>query len=383
MTELQVLGVAFLLMGGPGWAFPPHANLKDSSQSSPSSLSLRYFYTSVSEPGQGLPQFITVGYVDDQLFIQYDSNTKTAQPRTPWMEKVGDEDPRYWDRNTKIAQNTEQKFRVHHVNLRRYYNQTGGFHSLQQMYGCELRGDGSKGGYNQYGYDGRDYLALDMETLTWTAANTQAQISKRKREAEPAIAQRYKAYLEEECIEWLRRYLVYGKETLMRTEPPVVKVTHQASRKDLETLICQAHGFYPKEIDATWRRDGEIMDYETFRRSVAPNSDGTYHIWLSIEIDPKERDLYRCHVDHAGLPEPLVLAWEEPCGVRWSAIMPFITGAILFVLLSAVLISLTVNIIIRKKKMEIVDCQPNIQNYIKSDEALSTGSDSSEKQLLQ
>uniref|UniRef100_A0A8D2IIB2 Ig-like domain-containing protein n=1 Tax=Varanus komodoensis TaxID=61221 RepID=A0A8D2IIB2_VARKO len=186
------------------------------------------------------------------------------------------------------------------------------------MYGCELSGDGSKGGYMQFGYDGSDYLSLDKEHLRWTAADAKAQLTKRKWEAEPAEGQRWKAYLEETCIEWLRRYLEYGKETLQqRREPPVVKVTrHESPMEDTETLVCRAHGFYPKEIDATWTKDGQSWEHETFRRRVAPNPDGTYYVWLCIDIDPEERGRYRCRVDHAGLSQPLVLAWEGPVGER-------------------------------------------------------------------
>ncbi|XP_078244030.1 H-2 class I histocompatibility antigen, Q10 alpha chain-like [Pogona vitticeps] len=278
-----------------------------------SSHSLQYFYTAVSEPDQGLPQFITVGYVDGQLFIQYDSVTRRVQPRAPWIKKVEEFDPQYWDRNTQTFRNNEEVYRVSLQNVRRYYNQSGGFHSLQWMYGCELKEDGSPGGgYDQDAYDGRDYLSFDKETLTWTAADSKAQITKEKWEKDPALAQRYKAYLEGICIEWLQRYLDYGKESLLRRDPPVGKVTREEGYDGRETLVCQAYGFYPKEIDVTWRKDGEVLQEGTFHKSVAPYPDGTYHAWLSIEIDPKERDQYRCHVDHASLGEPLVLAWEAP-----------------------------------------------------------------------
>uniref|UniRef100_A0A8D2KT26 MHC class I-like antigen recognition-like domain-containing protein n=1 Tax=Varanus komodoensis TaxID=61221 RepID=A0A8D2KT26_VARKO len=181
-----------------------------------SSHSLRYFYTAVSEPGQGLPQFIAVGYVDDQPITHYDSNTRKDLPRVPWMGKVDADDPQYWQWNTQAARNSEQVFRENLVIAQKYYNQSGGLHTLQLMYGCELRSDGSKGGYEQFGYDGWDYISFDKETRTWTAADATAQITKRKWEAEPAMAQRSKAYLEETCIEWLRRYLGYGKETLQQ-----------------------------------------------------------------------------------------------------------------------------------------------------------------------
>uniref|UniRef100_A0A670HMX5 MHC class I-like antigen recognition-like domain-containing protein n=1 Tax=Podarcis muralis TaxID=64176 RepID=A0A670HMX5_PODMU len=72
------------------------------------SHSLRYFYTAVSEPGQELPQFIMVGYVDDQPFVQYDSDTKEALPQVPWIRKAEKEDPQYWKKITHLFQDTER-----------------------------------------------------------------------------------------------------------------------------------------------------------------------------------------------------------------------------------------------------------------------------------
>ncbi|KAH0630680.1 hypothetical protein JD844_013970 [Phrynosoma platyrhinos] len=98
-------------------------------------------------------------------------------------------------------------------------------------------------------------------------------------------------------------------------EPPAVKVLlRKMDLESPETLVCQIHGFYPKEIDASWMKDGVNMEQETFRAGVLPNSDGTYHTWLSIIIDPKERDGFWCHVEHDGLPTPLDVAWEAPSG---------------------------------------------------------------------
>ncbi|XP_013912348.1 PREDICTED: major histocompatibility complex class I-related gene protein-like [Thamnophis sirtalis] len=93
-----------------------------------------------------------------------------------------------------------------------------GLHTWQRMSGCELRGDGSKGGFWQYGYEGRTFITFDKETLTWVTPDPQAQITQRKRDAIPGYNQRWKDYLEEICIEWLEKYLSYGEETLLRTE---------------------------------------------------------------------------------------------------------------------------------------------------------------------
>uniref|UniRef100_A0A670HNZ3 MHC class I-like antigen recognition-like domain-containing protein n=1 Tax=Podarcis muralis TaxID=64176 RepID=A0A670HNZ3_PODMU len=93
---------------------------------SSTSHSLRYFVTAVSEPGQGLPQFIDVGYVDDEQFVQYDSDTKEALPRVPWIRKVEKEDPQYWNRNTQTLQGTELVFRGNLEIAKNRYNQSGG-----------------------------------------------------------------------------------------------------------------------------------------------------------------------------------------------------------------------------------------------------------------
>ncbi|KAL7986526.1 hypothetical protein Chor_011692 [Crotalus horridus] len=279
-----------------------------------SSHSMKYFYSSISEPSQGLPHYVTVGYVDGQVFVHYDSNSRRMQPRVSWMEKVGKEDPQYWDRESQKQWGAEEAFRQNLETLRLRYNQSEGLHTWQMMCGCELQADGRKGGFWQYGYEGRTFITFDKETLTWVAPQPQAQITQRKWDADPGLNERQKAYLEEICIEWLQKYLSYGKETLLRTEPPEVTMSSRTEEVEdgMETHVCRLDGFYPRDIEASWTRDGEVWLQDTLRGSVAPNADGTFHAWLSIRIDPKERGRYRCHVEHDGLQEPLDVALKEP-----------------------------------------------------------------------
>ncbi|XP_070593200.1 major histocompatibility complex class I-related gene protein-like isoform X1 [Erythrolamprus reginae] len=301
-----------------------------------SSHSMKCFYTGISEPSQGLPHFVAVGYVDDQLFSYYDSNSWKLQPRVSWMEKVGKEDPQYWDRNTRILRVHEQIFRAGLETLRNRYNQSEGFHTIQRMYGCELRRDGSKGGFYQDGYDGRTFLTFDKETLTWVAPDPQAQITQRKWDTDLGFNQRKKAYLEKECIEWLEKHLSYGNETLLRTETPVVTMSSRTEVEDgMETHVCRVHGFYPRDIDASWTRDREVWLQDTFHGFLAPNADGTYHYWLSIQIDPKERGRYRCHVEHDGLQDPLDLELKEPTDSKSNLglIIGFVVAALVVVVI--------------------------------------------------
>jgi hypothetical protein len=52
---------------------------------SPGSHSLRYLFMGASEPDLGLPLFEARGYVDDQLFVSYNHESRRAEPRAPWI----------------------------------------------------------------------------------------------------------------------------------------------------------------------------------------------------------------------------------------------------------------------------------------------------------
>uniref|UniRef100_A0A8C4YRD4 Ig-like domain-containing protein n=1 Tax=Gopherus evgoodei TaxID=1825980 RepID=A0A8C4YRD4_9SAUR len=297
----------------------PHCNMRpfllvlSSATTKNSPHTLHYFYTGVSEPGPRLPQFIAAGYVDGQLIIDYTTKTKNAEPRTEWMAR--NLDPTYWDQETRIFQVNKARFRDAVETLRNRYNQSKGFHTWQFMAGCELLDGRSTGGYWQYGYDGRDFISLDKETLTWTAADTGAQVTKGKWEADRSLAEYGKWYLEQNCVEELRKYLEYGKETLQRKG--------EVGRKPPSptTLSCRAHGFYPRNIAVTWVKDGETRDQETQRGGIVPNEDGTYYTWAATEVDPKETDLYTCRVEHESLRKPLPSSPGTALGRSWEALL--------------------------------------------------------------
>nr|AFN37225.1 MHC class I antigen [Tupaia belangeri] len=274
-----------------------------------SSHSLKYFDTAVSRPG-GDPWYIRVGYVDDTQFTRFDSDSASQreEPRAPWMDQM---DGEYWDLETRGAKGWAQAFRVSLQNLRGYYNQSeAGSHTLQSMSGCDV-GPGGRllRGYEQYAYDGRDYIALNEDLRSWTAADMAAQISQRKLEAADVAEQR-RAYLEGECVQWLGIYLENGKETLQRADPPKAHVTHHPTSDREATLRCWALGFYPAEISLTWQRDGEDQTQDMELVETRPAGDGTFQKWVAVVVPSGEEQRYTCHVQHEGLPEPLTLRWE-------------------------------------------------------------------------
>ncbi|XP_039702948.1 class I histocompatibility antigen, Gogo-B*0101 alpha chain-like isoform X1 [Pteropus medius] len=277
--------------------------------------SLRYFDIAWSRPGSGEPRFVSVGYVDDTQFVRFDSDAASprAEPRAPWMDLVEQQDPQYWERETRNFRDGAQTFRVNLQTALRYYNQSeAGSHTIQEMVGCDVGPDGRLlRGYYQSAYDGADYIALNEDLRSWTAADLAAQNTRRKWE-EAGEAERWRAYLEGRCVEWLRKYLENGRETLLRADPPKTHVTHHPISDREVTLRCWALGFYPVEITLTWQRDGEDQTQDMELVETRPDGNGAFQKWAALVVPSGEEQRYTCHVQHEGLPQPLTLRWEPP-----------------------------------------------------------------------
>uniref|UniRef100_G1PY98 Ig-like domain-containing protein n=1 Tax=Myotis lucifugus TaxID=59463 RepID=G1PY98_MYOLU len=294
--------------------------------------SLRLFSTAVSRPGRGEARYLEVVYVDDTQFERFDSDSDSqrAEPRAPWMEQM---EPGYWYLSTRNAKRDAQIFRLNLQTALGYYNQSrDGSHTYQWMYGCDMGPDGRLvRGYYQYAYDGTDYLALNEDLSSWTAADTAAQITRRKWE-EALEAEQVRKELEGRCLEWLRRYLAMGKEELQRADPPKTHVTHHPISDREVTLRCWALGFYPADISLSWQRDGEEQTQDMELVETRPAGDGNFQKWAALVVPPGEEQRYTCHVQHEGLPEPLTLRWEPP---PWATI-PLVGLVVGLVILGAV-----------------------------------------------
>ncbi|XP_076854767.1 class I histocompatibility antigen, F10 alpha chain-like [Brachyhypopomus gauderio] len=228
--------------------------------------SLRYFYTGVT-PGINFPEFTVVGLLDGDQFVYYDSNIKRMISKTEWIKEHKDED--YWISETVISQKNEEIFNISVVNVMERFNQIKGVHTVQLMYGCELDDDGTKRGHMQYGYDGEDFISLDMNTHTWTAPNDKAVITKHKWDSSNWTDQSI-AYLENNCTEWLQTYVGYGRDTLERRVHPEVFLFQKDS-----SVVCHATGFFPRVVDFSWKMNGEDL-YSHWSTEMLPNQDGTF-----------------------------------------------------------------------------------------------------------
>uniref|UniRef100_A0A3B4BYL6 Ig-like domain-containing protein n=1 Tax=Pygocentrus nattereri TaxID=42514 RepID=A0A3B4BYL6_PYGNA len=219
-----------------------------------------------------------------------------------------DEGEDYWTRVTQIT-GTQENFKANVAIAMKRFNQSDGVHTWQNMYGCELHDDGTIKGYDQYGYDGEDFVSLDLKTETWTAANAKAVITKHKWEG-TAWSVQDKAYLENTCIEWLQKYVEYGRSTLERKVSPEASLFQKDSSSP---VVCHATGFFPKAVMISWQKDGEDLHEDVELRETLPNQDGTFQKRSVLTVSPEElnRHDYACIVQHISLEKEMMLPVTE------------------------------------------------------------------------
>ncbi|XP_061922697.1 class I histocompatibility antigen, F10 alpha chain-like [Entelurus aequoreus] len=252
-----------------------------------------------------------VAYVDEVQVVHYDSESRKAEAKQDWMNQITEEDPNYWQRETENFVAQEQVNKVNIEILKKRFNQTGGVHTYQWMSGCEWNDETDEvKGWHQHGYDGEDFMSLDMKTWTYTAAKQQAFLSKLKWDQEILRLDYQKYYYTEECPSYLKKYVEYGKEVLMRTELPEVFLLQKTPSSP---VTCMATGFYPDLADLFWRKDGEQMFEDVEHGELLPNHDGTFQmsVGLKVEVTADVEGKYECVFQLSGVEEDLVTKLER------------------------------------------------------------------------
>ncbi|XP_041867670.1 major histocompatibility complex class I-related gene protein-like [Melanotaenia boesemani] len=289
---------------------------------------LMYFYTA-SSGIPGFPEFINLGVLDGQQFDYYDSNIKKVIPKQDWM--ANNVDPEYWERETQTSSGTEQTFKANIDIAKQRFGQTEGVHVFQWMYGCEWDDEtGEVNGFNQYGYDGEDFVAFDLKTKTWIAPKPQAIITKHRWDSDRAQIEYNYNYFTQQCPEWLKKYVNYGRSSVLRTELPSVSILQKPSSS---MIRCHATGFYPNRAEMFWRKDGEEIHEGVDRGEILPNDDGTFQIGSDLEFSsgtPEDWTKYECVFQLSGAKEDMITRPEKPVDVSTGILTGLLSKVLCF-----------------------------------------------------
>ncbi|XP_008304012.1 major histocompatibility complex class I-related gene protein-like [Stegastes partitus] len=266
--------------------------------------SLKYFLTATS----GVPNFpeFAAAVVLDEAQVGYCDSIRTAEPKQDWVRKFIKDNPQHLEWHINQCSGNQQFFRANIDGLMERLNQTGGAHILQRMNGCEWDDEtGDIRGFNQYGYDGEDFIALDLQTLTWIAPKPQAFITKLRWDTEKARLQFNKNFYIHECPKSLKMYVHYRKSFLQRTDLPSVSLLQKTASSP---VTCHATGFYPDRADLSWTKDGEELHEDVDKGEILPNHDGSFQMSVDLNISsiaPEDWKRYRCVFQLSGVKDDI------------------------------------------------------------------------------
>ncbi|XP_042292234.1 major histocompatibility complex class I-related gene protein-like isoform X2 [Thunnus maccoyii] len=311
----------------------------------PVTLSVKHslkIFTTVSSGVKNFPNYVVVALVDEVPISYYDSISNTVEAKQDWKQKMFEDDPQHLEWCTQQFLSDQYEYKDHIDILKQQLNQTEGVHIFQRMSGCEWDDEtGEVNGFGQFGYDGEDFIAFDLKTLTWIAPKPQAVITKHKWDRDRALNERRNYFLTQQCPELVNKNLDYGKSSLLRTELPSVFLLQKTPSSPVS---CHATGFHPHRAMMFWRKDGEELHEDVEHGEILPNHDGSFQMSVDLNLSsvtPEDWRRYECVFHLSGAKNDIVTKldkkvirtnWEFPAG-------PVIGGVVGLLLLLAVCIT--------------------------------------------
>uniref|UniRef100_A0A8C1H6W8 Ig-like domain-containing protein n=1 Tax=Cyprinus carpio carpio TaxID=630221 RepID=A0A8C1H6W8_CYPCA len=208
--------------------------------------------------------FVCVSALDGRQIDYYDSEIKMLIPRQDWMKEFisGDRFKEY----TEIRERVQQTNKINITVLMQQFNQTHGVHTYQRMYGCEWDNEtGYSRGFDQHGYDGQDFILLDMNDGIITEHIDKCFI------------------IIESFV--LLFFLIFSSHLSQSFIAPEVSLL----QKDPSSpVVCHVTSFYPSGVTITWLRNGQEHDEDVDLEELLPNEDGTFQRTSFLNIPPDE-----------------------------------------------------------------------------------------------
>ncbi|KAL1254937.1 hypothetical protein QQF64_012998 [Cirrhinus molitorella] len=259
---------------------------------------LQFDYTVLTKPdGFSGPVFSAVCVCDDRQISHY-SNEEQTWKRDCLDAEICSEEPhgsRDWFINLVNSLSNCTSSRC------------DGLHTLQRRIGCEVdkHPDGSVkmvNAFDEYGFDGEDFLAFDIDTMQWKDESPKANKTKMKWDAYRFRNQNLQSYLNN-CMDRISTF----NSTI--STPPALHMFASAAPHDQSKLIlsCLASGFYPKHIEMNITVNNITL--QPFSSTgVRPNNNQSFQIRTSVEINREEKQSYECRVLHSG--QTFTKSWD-------------------------------------------------------------------------
>uniref|UniRef100_A0A3P9J1W0 Ig-like domain-containing protein n=1 Tax=Oryzias latipes TaxID=8090 RepID=A0A3P9J1W0_ORYLA len=294
-----------------------------------------------------LPEFVITASMGKVELVHCNIIKREVEPKQDWARKLFKERPEVPQFYLERCLFNQHLFKTTMDVFKKRFNQTEGSHVLQRLSGCELDDEsGEVKGFEQYGYDGEDFISLDLQTETWIAPKTQAVVIKHLWDGDKERLKRIQHMLMSMCPNWLKIYMPYGRSILQRTERPSVSFLQKTPSSP---VCCHATGFYPDRADLFWRKDGEEIHEGVEKGQILPNHDGTFQMSSELNVSLIKHEDWRrydCVFQLSGLTEDIVSTldktqiqtnWVSPSEFPVGPVVGGAAGVVLLLVISGVL----------------------------------------------
>ncbi|XP_067338309.1 major histocompatibility complex class I-related gene protein-like [Channa argus] len=303
-------------------------------------------------------EFVGTLLVDGVPAFYCDSHNRREVKQDVW-ETLFEEHPELLDLHiADCSQRFPRCIKSRLQSFMQHFNQSGG----TVIEGCEWdEKTKTVSGYLQFGYDGEEFISLDLKTRTWIVLKPEADSFKRKWDAADAILNEKEDNLIRLFPEWLETYLTYGKSFLLKTvslSPPDLPSVSLLQKSPSSPVSCHATGFYPDRATMFWRKDGQELHEDVDHGEILPNHDGTFQMTVDLNIKsvkPEDWRRYDCVFNLSGVDD--IVTKLEKTVIRTNVVPPsqVPVGAVIRVVVGLMLLSVCITgLFIRWKKKDEV-----------------------------
>ncbi|XP_017542922.1 major histocompatibility complex class I-related gene protein-like isoform X1 [Pygocentrus nattereri] len=256
----------------------------------------------------GLPEFTAVSFLHGKQIDYYDSKCHTLLPRQVWAKRVFG-DP-YWQRTTRLRFSESLHLQNGLSSAMESSGHKEGVHTFQRMYGCLWDEDtGYSDGFDVYGYDGVNFITLNLESRRFSALVPEAKSMAQEWNRNTTQIETLLLYYTHECVAWLKTFFVKNHKQhkywgaayqYYEFEAIVIPTITQHLRPGLlSVVVCHVTDLSTETVQVSWQKNEEdVKDYVEIGETL-PSGDGTFQktIYLAVRLEELKKNKYSCAVE--------------------------------------------------------------------------------------
>ncbi|XP_030743721.1 T-cell surface glycoprotein CD1c isoform X1 [Echinops telfairi] len=207
---------------------------------------------------------------------------------------------------------------------------------IQVSAGCEVHSNETPQGFFHVAYGGTNFLSF--QNSSWVPSpegGSMAQNVCNLINQYQGIRDTVRWLIRHTCPRFILGLLAAGKMDLQRQVKPQAWISSSPTASlDRLLLVCHVNGFHPKPVWVVWMQ-GKQEPPGTKQGDFLPNADGTWYLWVSLDVAREDAVGLSCQVRHSSLGgQHIIIYWGHHVSMN---LIPLAVIAPLILLIGLVL----------------------------------------------